>query len=148
MNISLHYLHLYLEELCPKYSFLFKWASLYLNHDSVSLHIITAWHVTSSPIFRLLFPVSKKPSVSWMNMAYYFPFLLSSHWMSITTPVQIRAQLWAHHSCQETYAGTKTQSVSWLGFSLSPSLKLNYLRKIHWNCTFILSHQGWSKREL
>lgn len=33
-----------------------------------------------------------------MNMAYYFPLLLSSLWMSITTPEQIRAQLCAYNA--------------------------------------------------
>lgn len=119
---------------------MFSW----VNHDSTSLHIITAWHTTSSPLFRLVFPIHKELFVSWMDMAYYFLLLLSSHWMSITTPEQIRAELCAYHCCLGNLHWHK-DTVSWLGFSLSPSLKLNWIWKIHWNCKFILCPQDRSR---
>lgn len=125
-----------------------KWALPWVHPDSISLPIITtAWHATSSPIIRLLFLVPKGPSVSWLNMAYYFTFLLSFHWMSITTPEQIRAQLWAHHFSREAQTGTKT--VSWPGLSLSPSLKWYLLWKIYFDYIYyvLYIYCGWSKLE-
>lgn len=52
---------------------------------------------------------------------YYFP-LLSSHWMSNTTPEQIRAQLCAYHSCLETLLAQRQSQLA--AILLKPQFKI------------------------